>query len=221
MKGHRLQFVGYSFILFLVLSTVACNLYPAYAQADSLGEARINAASPLYFLKSAREILELKFAGTPYIKAYRYLEFANRRIRETKSLAKSSRQDLIQPTLIMYLTHLQELSGTWDLKDSVVVSQIIETTASQSQALQTLSSQASDSQASRSIRLAIFRLSEWDGQLVNKLTELKKTSLAEQVLSSQLSACRFLAKEASSSALSEVEKVVYLQRAQKCFDKMN
>lgn len=159
---------------------------PAYAQGDNIGSSRIDASSPLYFLKSVREILELKFADTNQIKAIKQLEFATRRIGEVKSLAGTSREDLIEPTLEKYAWHLDKLNGNENL-------------SAQMNVLQEVFKVVSDPKAKRSIRLAIFRISE-------------------KFVAPRLSACSFLSKEASSSALNEVEKVVLKERADKCYN---
>jgi len=54
--------------------------YPAFA-VDDIGQSKIYPTSPLYFLKSVKEILELKFAPTSEIKAIRYLEFSNATVK--------------------------------------------------------------------------------------------------------------------------------------------
>lgn len=191
---------------------------PVFAQGDALGEAQINAASPLYFLKSVREILELEFAGTTYVRAVRKLEFANRRIREVKSLVDTTRQDLIGPTLEKYWSELQELSGLISLKDKDTAEQVSGTVVLHMDALQKAYTEISNFEARRSIRTAVNRLSQWEQLLIDKLNLAEQSDLAQKVVNSKLSACDFLAKEASSSALNEVEKVILSERAQKCLE---
>lgn len=214
MKGYRLQVVGYSFLAFVLLSTVHCTLYPVYA-AD-LGQSRINPASPLYFLKGVREILEIKFAGTTRVKALRQLEFSTRRIREVKSLSLTNKQDLIEPTLERYMEYLREFLNIADLTDKSVISELSVILPLHMNILQTLSSQVSDLGAKRFLRVTVNRLSLWDTQLISKLTVAGQTALARDIAQSKLSGCNFLSKEASGSALNEVEKGVYVERAKKC-----
>lgn len=214
MKGYRLQVVGYSFLLFVLLSTVHGTLYPTYA-AD-LGQSRINPASPLYFLKSIREILEIKFAGTTQVKAIRQLEFATRRIREVKSLVNDSRQDLIEPTLVRYLSHLDQLIGILNLRDENWISQVSDEISLHMNTLQTVYDQVSHPRARMSIRATVNGLSQWDQKLIDRLNSLNKSSLAQKVIISKLVACNFLSKEASSSSLNEVERAVLSERAQRC-----
>lgn len=214
MKGHRLQALAYSLIIFLLLP-VASNLSPVFA-ADDLGQSQITPASPLYFLKSIREILELKFAGTTNIKALRRLEFATRRIREVNSLVGTSREDLIEPTLARYLSELEELRGVANIKDEGMAADVSRTVIMQMDALQGAYDPVSDSKGKRSIRATINGLSKWQQQLIDRLNLVKQTAMAQRVTYSKLSGCNFLSKEASSAALNEVERVVFAERAEKC-----
>ena len=209
---------GFAFLLtlFVFLYPIPYMLYPVQATAD-LGESRIHPASPLYFLKSVREALELKFAGTTHIKALRQIEFATRRIRETKSLSKTSHHDLIVPTLERYFWHMGELKEIVSLKDADMVRQVSDIVTYHMNVLQTIYSQISDPRARMSIRSAIHRLAEWDQQFIDKLNLLDQSSLAQKMAISKLSGCNFLSKEASSSALNEVERVVLTGRAKTCF----
>lgn len=184
-------FLTFNFLLFTFIS-------PVFAQEDNIGTARIDASSPLYFLKSVREILELKFAKTTQDKANIQLEFTIRRIREVKSLARTSREDLIEPTLEKYVWHLQELKGiTLFLKDEDMVNKVNGSIITQMNTLQEVFKVVNDPKAKRSIRLTIFRISE-------------------NFTAPRSAACNFLSKEASSSAISDVERVVLLNRVEKC-----
>lgn len=188
---------------------------PVFAQANTLEKAKIDPASPLYFLKSVREIFELQFAGNGQIKAYRQMEFATRRIREAKSLVEA-RQDLIEPTLIRYLFHLQELKGMINIRDEVAIEKVTGRINEQMSVLQSIYNQVSDKRARMAIRSTVNRVSLWNKELIDKLTELSKPHLTDKISKYQLQSCAFLAKEASSSALNEVEKTVLSERVQKC-----
>lgn len=201
------------FAFYILYSTFY--ITPVYAQVDSIGQARIHPASPLYFLKSVREILELKFAGTTNVKAFHQLEFSERRLREINSLLSVSRQDLIHPTLEKYWLHLQELTGLIHPKDEKLVTEVTQSAVSQMNALQEFYAQSTNQQARMSLRTAIYRLSEWENQLISKINLLHPAKISD-ITNSRLSACAFLEKEASSSALNEVERGVYAKRAQKC-----
>ncbi|MBU1000689.1 hypothetical protein KKE78_04835, partial [Patescibacteria group bacterium] len=196
------------------ISTPFC-ISPVFAQEDGLGQSQITPASPFYFLKSVREILELKFAGTTQVAAARELEFSTRRIREVKGLA-NTRQDLIEPTLYQYLFHLQEFIGKANLKDPNFAIEVSKNITGQMSVLQAVYSNVSDKRAQMSIRATINNLSKFDLKLIDGFDLAEKPLLAKQIADSRLSACDFLKKEASSSALNEVEKAVLLERAQKC-----
>ncbi len=211
MKGRRLQALVYSLIIFLLLP-VTCCLSPVFA-ADTIGQSLISPASPLYFLKSVREVLELKFVKTSRARGLQELEFANRRIREAKSLVKTPNENLIEPALARYIAHLQELSGLLDMGDAPKISALV---TQHMLVLQTIYDQVSLQRAKLSIRSTVNRLTQWDTELINKLTLIKQQKLAQTVIDSKLSGCSFLSKEASSSALNETEKEVLSERAQKC-----
>lgn len=213
MKGHRLQALVYSLIIFILLS-VAYNLSPVFA-ASELGQARINAASPLYFLKSAKEIFQLKLAKITQQEANLRLQFADARLEEVNSLIHTPNEGLIEPTLNRYLANLGELGSIVDLGSNKVQVQFVPMVITNMKVLQAEYYQISDSRAKRSARATINNLSLWDLNLIKKLTVLKKYSLAEQVKESRLSGCRFLEKEASGAA-SEVEKEILQRKAEEC-----
>lgn len=204
------------FFLVLLITFNFLLITPAYAQGDPIGESKITPASPLYFLKAVREILELKFAATTHTKALRQLEFATRRIREVKSLVKTPRQDLIEPTLYKYLSNMQELTGLVNLKDNDSAAQVIDAAGLHMTILQAVYDQVSDLRVRMSIRATVNKLSEWEQQLIGRLDLIKQPLLIQKTTALKLSGCNFLAREASSSALNEVERVVLLERAQKC-----
>lgn len=206
-------------MIFITLFIIHNSLFiiPAYAQALDLGQSRIHPASPLYFLKSVREALELKFAGTTNVRALRQLEFSTRRIREVKSLGYTSRQDLITPALERYWWHIRELNGILTLTDENMVGKASDVTATHMNVLQTIYQQVANQEAKRSIRTAVNRLSEWEQGVVDKLNLLRQPFFAQKILISKLSGCNFLSKEASSSALNEVERVILAERAKMCF----
>lgn len=190
---------------------------PVIAQEDSIGQSRITPASPLYFLKSIREALELRFLGVTDTKATKELEFATRRIREVKGLVKTSHQDLIEPTLVRYLFHLQELKGMVNIRDEVTVEKVTGQVNEHMSALLAVYNQVSDTRARMSIRSTVYRVFLLDQELIDKLTELSKPHLTDKINRYKKQSCTFLAKEASSSALNEVESKVLKDRAVLCF----
>lgn len=191
-----------------------------FAKDPTLGKSRISPASPFYFLKPIREILEIKFAGTTHIKALFKLEFANRRIREVNSLVKTPEEDLIQPTLEKYWFFLQQLKSILDLNNKEMAGKVTGAAAMQMDDLQRAYREVTDPKAKMSLRLAIFRLSEWEQGLIDrfKLLPQSEPALIEKVINLKVSGCNFLSKEASSAALNEVEKTVFASRANSCFD---
>lgn len=215
MKGYRLQVVGFSFLLFVLLSTVYCTLYPVFA-ADEVGQAKIYPAHPLYFLKSVREILELKFAPTSEIKAVRYLEFSQRRIREVKALVETRHFEMIAPTLEHYLFNLQKVLGLTDLKNEAKAKQAADTVYTHLQNLENIYSKIDHEAARRAIRSTIFRMFEWNNLFKEKLSPMLRDDLAKNLSKFQGKICNFLIKEASSSALNEVEVAVLKERANAC-----
>ena len=209
---HKLRIMVF---LFMILASLFM-IQPVFA-ADDIGQSRISPASPLYFLKSVREILELKFAPTIHIRSLRELEFANRRVREVNSLVNSPHEDLIQPTLEKYWSGLGQLIGISDLRDENQAEQVSRSISLHMSLLQKVFSQVSDSKAQRSIRSTVFRLSEWDNRLISKLNTGKHFTFAQEIENSKISGCRFLTREASSSAFNDIERVVTIERAKKCF----
>lgn len=172
----------------LLLVTTA----PAFAIED-IGSSRISPASPFYFLKTIKENFELKFSATPRVTQIRQLEFATRRLREVKSLIGPGSEALIEPTLERYWYHLQQVTEQSKARDTLSVH--LET-------LQGFYRQIINLRAKMAVRAAINRII----QRVDVPAGAKAT------------ACNFLAQEASSSALTRVEKAVLLDRTQKCFN---
>lgn len=210
----NLKLLSFTLSLFALTLALFVLPAPAYSQNSGIGQSRINPASPLYFLKSVWEIAQLKFAKTTESKAGLQLKFAAANIEEVNSLVGSSHQDLIQPTLESYFSHLKELSGTFNLSNVKMVAEISKAVNLHMNVLQTIYPQVSQDGARRSIRMSIYRLAEWQGNYAAKLSALKEPT--EEIISSKLSGCSFLTKEASSSALNEVERVVLSERGQKC-----
>lgn len=205
-----------SFILaVLTFTTVfsACNT--VYAQSEvafsatysaainptgnDIGISRITPASPLYFLKTVRESIEMKLALTPHIKLIRQLEFATRRLREIKSLA-GNHEELIQPTLERYWFYINSLPDK-DIKDEEEVRGIKESLTMHLEVLQIIYSKLTNPQAKLSVR-----------SIINRIT--KRSDLPN---SAKILACYFLQKEATSSAITESERTILIERAQNCF----
>lgn len=185
--------LAFFIIFFLFFSGVAL------AGEDQIGQSRLDPASPFYFLKTIRENFELKFAGTPRVRLLRELEFATRRLRETKALIDKD-QDLIPPVLEKYKSHINNLPDK-NLEDEEVIFRIKESLNIHFAALENIYIRVSNPRAKMAIRAAI-----------NKIAQ--RADLPDYA---RLPICSFLSKEASSSALSDTEKAVFSERAQKCF----
>lgn len=187
----------------IVLSLTALVLFlscgAVYAEEANIGESRIHPAHPLYFLKTIRENFETKLALSYRVKMFRQLEFATRRLRETKTLITIN-QDLIPPTLEKYNAHLNRLPDK-DLKNEEILTNVKNSLAIHSGILLKMYDQVSNLRAKMSIRVTLNRI-------------IQKGNLAN---SAKLPVCNFFANEASSSALNDTEKVVLLDRAGNCF----
>lgn len=203
-------------VLFTLLTIYLLFTSPVFAQDPTIGQSRINPASPVYFLKAVSETVRLKFAKTSQERGELQMEYAGRRMREANSLVATTRQDLIEPTLIRYLTHLEEAKGLINLKDEVRAEQVTGEVSAHMNVLQSVYGQISHPRARMSVRSTVFRLTQWEQELAERLIILKSPFVG-QVGISKLSGCNFLSKEASSSALSPVEKGVFARRAVQCF----
>lgn len=188
----------------------------ALAQEHDIGQSIIHPAHPLYFLKTIREIIEMKLAGTAHVRGLRHFEFSTRRIREVKSLISQKRPDLIPPNLEKYWSSLNQMMGLLNFKDQALANQVIDGIISHLRTLQRAYHQTNHPQAKMAIRTTVNRVSEWNVKLWDRLTLDDKMKLSQRLMTSQMIACSFLAKEASSSSLNEVEQVVLSERAQKC-----
>lgn len=182
----------------------------AFAQYNDIGQSQIHPAHPLYFLKTVRESFEMHFAQTPRVKMVRQLEFATRRLREVKSLSralvvnkvelKSRDQDLIEPTLERYWFHMNTVIQ-YRPREEWLTRLLNYTITTHLNQLQSLYEKVDGKRAKMSIRTAVFRL-------------LDNSDITGDP---RVSGCEFLAKEASSSALNEVENAILIERVGKCF----
>ncbi len=187
-----------TFLLFLTL--FLCLLtFPVMASDVDFGSSRIHPASPLYFLKTIREKIELGLAQTPRVKMIRQLEFATRRLRETNSLISVGREDLVGETLIRYWSHIDSLPDK-DLEDADLAQRIAENLKIDLQFLERSYPNLQDSRAQLAFR-----------SLVNKIVQRRDVPK-----DARAGGCSFLATEASSSALNTTERAVLAQRADKC-----
>lgn len=206
-------------VLALAFYLFSCNT--VFAKSEIIGQSLIYPTHPLYFLKAIRENLELKFATTSEVKTLRFLEFAHRRLRETNSLIKSSNEDLIPPTTERYWLHINSIKNLEEPKTERLNKIILEEISRHLLVLQSLYSQTENSRAKMALRAAIYRLSTRNAELLDILAKSSGTDQVKKFIPSQLLSCNFLLKESSSSALNQVERGVYGERAEKCFNEKN
>ncbi len=196
---HELRIMVIVFIaLFMIHNSLSVT--PAYASENDIGYSQITPASPLYFLKGVREVLELKFAGTTRVKMLRQLEFATRRLREARTLIRDQNEELVPATLERYAAQFSELTDRHAKNDEVGI-RIEESLVVHLNALERLYNQATSPRSKMFIRSSLNRLIQ----------------RADVTNTSRAPICQLFAKEASSSALNQTEQVVLSDRAQKCF----
>ena len=162
---------------------------PVFASENDIGYSKLTPASPFYFLKGVREEIELRFALTPHVKNLRKIEFATRRLKEARALVTKNPY-LIPASLERYIAQINDIPHTYLGADLAVHLEV----------LQKMYDDLSNTRAKMSIR-----------SVVNKIVQRKDIPSL-----SKLSVCKFLQKEASSSALNQAEQTITLERAQKC-----
>lgn len=193
----RATFIPLAFFLSTVIFLSSCTL-TTYAY-EEIGQAQIHPSHPVYFLKTIRESIEIKFAGTKRTSILRRLEFATRRLREVKSLVSVRRFELIIPTLEKYWFQVSALPYS-GLDDKTVSQMITHNLGNHLEVLEQIYLQIEDKDAKRAIR-----------GTVNKL--IQREDLTK---SAKLIGCNLLAKESSSSALLEVEREILKERVERC-----
>lgn len=171
----------------------------AYAKDSDIGQSRIHPAHPLYFLKSIRENLELKFAPLQRTKMIRQLEFSTRRIREVKALISKGNQDLIEPTMERYWSHMNTVLN-FRPRDEDLTLNLNQTISTHLNVLENIYVKLDRKRAKMSIRTQIYRL-------------LDKSDITGEA---RVSGCEFLSKETSASALNEAERAILLERIKGC-----
>ena len=189
-----------SLALFGLLFLGSCS--SVYALENDIGYSKIHPASPLYFLKTIRENLEMKLAMTPRVKLLRQLEFATRRLREARTLVTEN-VELIPITLERYSFLINNLPDK-NLEDQEILTRTKESLAVHLETLEKMYSQISSPRAKMAIRASINRI-------------VQRADIPQYA---KLPACNFLSKEASSSALNDTERFVLIKRAQRCFNSL-
>lgn len=212
----RVTIIPLVFFLTAVIFLGSCG--NVYAQEDHLGQSQIHPAHSLYFLKTVREILELKFAGTDRIKSLRRMEFSTRRIREVKALVNVQKEELIAPTLEKYGALLKDIIGTTNITEKELSTQLGESIDNHLNALYLVYETVSNPDAKRSIRLTVHRLADLNSEFIERALEHEQMiNVVNLRRARQTMVCEFLQREASSSTLNQVEQGVYLKRASSCY----
>lgn len=189
-------------LIFLMVFLYSLVFLPSKIYAlEEIGQSKLHPASPLYFLKTVRENLEIKFAQTFRTKILRRLEFGTRRLREVKSLIKISNFELIIPTLENYWFQVSSLPEK-DIKDEQLSKMISNNLSTHLETLEQIYPKIEDARAKMAVRTAVNRL----------------VGRADISNSTRVHGCNFLSFEATTSAeLNEVERVILKERAEKCF----
>lgn len=193
----RITILPFLFLLTAIFFLSSCN--SAFAYENDIGSSRIDPSSSIYFLKTIRENLEMSLALTPRVKLIRQLEFATRRLRETKALITNNRQDLIEPTLERYWFHISKLPDK-DLKDEELLLRIKESLVVHLKTMDIIYPGLSNSNAKMALRFSLNRL-------------MGRLDIPDYT---RIPVCDFFEKEASSSALNQAEQVILKMRALNC-----
>jgi hypothetical protein len=187
-------------------------------EAVNIGYSLIDPAHPLYFLKTAKEYLEVHFFSpvTDISKVTRNLEFAQRRLREVNSLIKDKRQDLIVPMMEQYKNYLNLTDKIAPDKENIKT-EIAQSKARHIDVLMRLYDQIGDPAAKRAIRSAIVEAENYNGHALQDIQDPSiKADLTEKISQRQKLVCAFLSREASSSALNDTERYYFSQKAREC-----
>ncbi len=185
--------------------------------AVEVGRSVISPTSPLYFLKTIRERIEVLFAGTTETKLNRELEFSIRRIREVNSLINAQKLDQIPITLERYNKHTKQAEGFAGSDEALKIT-IAEQLARHLDVLQRAYDLVGDPRAKMAILTAVERVEEHNRNLLEKLSVEKQQRLIRSIADRQTFACKLLIREASGSGLNDVEVAVLKEKANNCRD---
>lgn len=212
------RFLGILLVLFIIFIPYGSVYSQSQIKAieEQIGYAQISPASFFYFLKAFREEIELKTAQSTSVKAVRFLEFATRRIREVIALMYIDREDLIEPALEKYWTHLQDILGSFNLSDLTRNAEIAEQTYQHLYMLNKIYPEIKNNRARIAIRRTITHISSWEPKFAIELNKIHQDDLIKRIFERQQIACDFLEKVASESALNETERSIYIDRASNC-----
>ena len=182
-----LVFLTFNFLLL----TFPINVYAQ--NTPDFGQSLIHPAQPIYFLKTIRERLEMGLAMSKASKAKLQIDFGSRRIRETNSLIKAGREDLIEQTLEKY-RHQMKVAYDLSAENNDLNEQIKAGFSQQVDDLVSLYERASNQAARRAIRASIFQ--------------------------SRTPDCQFLERTSLEMEINEAERSILKQKTDECKDKV-
>lgn len=183
--------------------------------AVEIGSSLIGPASPIYFLKTIREKIELKLSSSAQSIVLRQLEFAHRRLRETNNLVKNKRQDLIQVTMERYRQHFN-LANQKAVGDKDLQMKVAEAVARNLDVLIRVYDQVGDPSAKREIRASTIFSEKLSRQILDGLDLANQQLLIGKVAKRQAAACKFLSREASGSGLTDSELEILRNNVKDC-----
>lgn len=204
-----MKFFSVSLFFSLLVVSFSLIIHPVFAQEVStssaqivdIGYSRIDPASPLYFLKTIRENLEVNLAQTRRVKNLRQLEFATRRLRETRTLVGKN-EELVPSTLERYISHLNNLQDKYLKSEQQIADDIKNNLAIHLQIFRQIYNSSSNLRTKMAVR-----------STMNKIIQRADVSNSDREV-----VCDLFTKEATSSALNQTEQVVLKDRAVKCLN---
>lgn len=183
--------------------------------AVEIGESLIAPDSPLYFLKTIRERIEVLLSPTTESKVNRELEFAQRRLREVRALVKNKKQDLIPVTLEKYKLHLSQIDQL-SKENQGLQARAGEAVARHLDVLQRVYDAVGNPAAKQAILASLERAEEHNRKLIDRLDVALQQKLIKNIAARQHLACQFLIRESTSSGLNDTERAVLQERIAKC-----
>lgn len=95
-------------LFFTILFSFSLGIRPCFAQSEELPEAGLLPTSPLYFLKTVGEKVQILLAFDPVGRAEVYLEMADVRLAEAKALLEADKKEMVAKSLLAYQDKLQQ-----------------------------------------------------------------------------------------------------------------
>jgi colicin import membrane protein len=193
------------------------NLKPTVLDAGAVdvGESLIPPTSPLYFLKSLRERLEMALTFSSEGKVIRQLEFAQRRLREVRSLVKNKHQEEIDETLVSYQKHIEQAENFAKDNEDLKI-KVGEAVSRHSDVLQKVYDSVGNMEAKEALLENITRAQVQTETILQSVNETRQKILNDNVSLRLTISCNFLGRESTSSAVSEEKKVLLKAKFVEC-----